>query len=184
MKTLKYIAFVLLTCFFIACEKENEVVPVQETVLLTQNVSGSVFVDTDRDEIGDVPLSLQVKLLRLIETRTFRRVGGVEQLNADFRLICATHKNLKEMVEKSEFREDLYYRISSFPIKLPTLRERQSDIPLLVETILQRISGHNTLRVSDEVMTFFKQYLFPGNIRQLRNILQFGHVMTDSNLIL
>jgi len=147
--------------------------------LVEEAEGGSLFLD----EIGDVPLSLQVKLLRLIETRTFRRVGGIEQLNADFRLICATHKNLNEMVEKGEFREDLYYRISTFPIKLPTLRERQNDIPLLVETILQRINGHNTLRVSDEVMAFFKQYLFPGNIRQLRNILQFGRVMTDSNVI-
>ncbi len=100
--------------------------------LVEEAEGGTLFLD----EIGDVPLSLQVKLLRLIETRTFRRVGGVEQKNSNFRLICATHKDLKSMVKKGLFREDLYYRISTFPIRLPTLRERRSDIPLLVETIL------------------------------------------------
>ncbi len=140
---------------------------------------GTLFLD----EIGDIPLSLQVKLLRLIETRTFRRVGGVEPLNTDFRLICATHKNLQEMVKKGEFREDLYYRISTFPIKLPPLRERIEDIPLLVDTILERINGHKKMSVSHEVLAFFSQYHFPGNIRELRNILELGRVMTDFNII-
>ncbi|MCK5648426.1 MAG: sigma-54-dependent Fis family transcriptional regulator, partial [Gammaproteobacteria bacterium] len=135
------------------------------------------------DEIGDVPMSLQVKLLRLIETRTFRRVGGIEQLNADFRLICATHKNLQEMVNQGDFREDLYYRISTFPIKLPALRERREDIPLLIDTILERITGHKKMQVSEAVLDLFKQYSFPGNIRQLRNFLELGRVMTDSNVI-
>ncbi len=140
---------------------------------------GTLFLD----EIGDVPMSLQVKLLRLIETRTFRRVGGIEQLNADFRLICATHKNLQEMVNQGDFREDLYYRISTFPIKLPALRERREDIPLLIDTILERITGHKKMQVSEAVLDLFKQYSFPGNIRQLRNFLELGRVMTDSNVI-
>ncbi|MCU7939811.1 MAG: sigma-54 dependent transcriptional regulator [gamma proteobacterium symbiont of Bathyaustriella thionipta] len=147
--------------------------------LVEEAEGGTLFLD----EIGDVPLSLQVKLLRLIETRTFRRVGGIEQLNADFRLVCATHKNLKAMVKKGEFREDLYYRISTFPIKLPALRERLEDIPLLVDTILERISGPRKMHVSNEVLAFFSQYKFPGNIRELRNILELGRVMTDSNVI-
>jgi len=147
--------------------------------LVEEAEGGTLFLD----EIGDVPMSLQVKLLRLIETRTFRRVGGVEQLNTDFRLVCATHKNLQEMVSKGEFREDLYYRISTFPLKLPALRERWEDIPLLVDTILKRITGHKKMKVSNEVMDFFKQYSFPGNIRQLRNILELGRVMTDSYVI-
>lgn len=147
--------------------------------LVEEAEGGTLFLD----EIGDVPMSLQVKLLRLIETRTFRRVGGVEQLNADFRLVCATHKNLQEMVKRGEFREDLYYRISTFPIKLPSLRERREDIPLLVDTILERIAGHKNMQVSNTVLSFFKQYAFPGNIRQLRNILERGRVMTDTNVI-
>lgn len=147
--------------------------------LVEEAGGGTLFLD----EIGDVPLSLQVKLLRLIETRTFRRVGGVEQLTADFRLICATHKNLREMVKKGEFREDLYYRISTFPINLPALRERQVDIPLLVDTLLKRISNSRPMRVSSEVLSFFQHYSFPGNIRQLRNILEYGRVLSDSNVI-
>jgi len=147
--------------------------------LVEEAEGGTLFLD----EIGDVPLSLQVKLLRLIETRTFRRVGGVEQLTADFRLICATHKNLREMVKKGEFREDLYYRISTFPINLPALRERQMDIPLLVDTILERICKTRKMRVSKEVLSFFQRYPFPGNIRQLRNILEYGRVLSDSNVI-
>ncbi len=147
--------------------------------LVEEAESGTLFLD----EIGDVPMSLQVKLLRLIETRTFRRVGGVEQLNADFRLVCATHKNLQKMVEMGEFREDLYYRISTFPIQLPALKDRQEDIPLLVDTILERISSQKKMKVSKTVMDFLKQYSFPGNIRQLRNILDFGRVMSDSDII-
>jgi len=113
----------------------------------------------------------------------FTPVGGVEQLNTDFRLICATHKNLQEMVRRGEFREDLYYRISTFPIRLPALRDRKDDIPLLVDTILERITGNKQLHVSDAVLDFFKNYPFPGNVRQLRNILELGRVMTDSNRI-
>jgi len=147
--------------------------------LVEEAIGGTLFLD----EIGDVPLSLQVKLLRLIETRTFRRVGGVEQLNTDFRLVCATHKNLQEMVKIGEFREDLYYRISTFPIVLPPLRERTEDIPLLTDTLLERITGHKKMTVSNESLAFFSQYHFPGNIRELRNILDLGRVMTDSNVI-
>ena len=147
--------------------------------LIEEAEGGTLFLD----EIGDVPLALQVKLLRLIETRTFRKVGGIEQLTADFRLICATHKDLKRMVKEGEFREDLYYRISTFPIQLPPLRDRKSDIPLLVKTILNRMTGNNNMRVSDEVLHAFANYPFPGNIRQLRNILEYARVMTDSNMI-
>ncbi len=147
--------------------------------LVEEAEGGTLFLD----EIGDVPLSLQVKLLRLIETRTFRRVGGVEQKNSNFRLICATHKDLKSMVKKGLFREDLYYRISTFPIRLPTLRVRRSDIPLLVETILNRISKNRTLQVSDQVLAFFSEYFFPGNIRELRNILEYARVMADDGII-
>ena len=93
---------------------------------------GTLFLD----EIGDVPISLQVKLLRLLETGNYRHVGSVEKKTANFRLICASHKNLEKMVENGDFREDLYYRIAAFPISLPTLRERKSDISLLAEHLL------------------------------------------------
>ena len=96
---------------------------------------GTLFLD----EVGDIPLSLQVKLLRLLETGTFRRVGSVEQRRSDFRLVCATHRDLTKRVEAEQFREDLYYRISAFPIHLPTLRERSEDIPLLAACIFERL---------------------------------------------
>ncbi|HOU66775.1 MAG TPA: sigma 54-interacting transcriptional regulator, partial [Thermomonas sp.] len=95
---------------------------------------GTLFLD----EMGDVPLSMQVKLLRLIESGTFRRVGSIESQQADFRLVAATHKPLQQMVADGRFRQDLYYRISAFPIHLPPLRERADDIPMLVDSFLQR----------------------------------------------
>lgn len=96
---------------------------------------GTLFLD----EVGDIPLGLQVKLLRLLETGTFRRVGGVEALRADFRLVAATHRDLKTMVEAGTFRRDLYYRLSVFPIELPALRDRREDIGLLADTLLSRL---------------------------------------------
>ena len=104
--------------------------------LVESAAGGTLFLD----EVGDIPLSLQVKLLRLLETGTFRRVGGVETLRADFRLIAATHRDLKDMVEHGSFRRDLYYRLSVFPIHLPALRERREDIALLAETLLTRLA--------------------------------------------
>ncbi len=151
----------------------------QKKGLIEEAKGGTLFLD----EIGDVPLNLQVKLLRLIETRMFRRVGGVEQLHTNFRLICATHKDLLQMVRMGKFREDLYYRISTFPLHLPALRERIEDIPLLVKTILERITGSKKMQVSDDALMMLGRYYFPGNIRQLRNLLEFACVMTDSNII-
>jgi len=98
---------------------------------------GTLFLD----EIGDVSLSMQVKLLRLIESGTFRRVGGIETIRADFRLLAATHQPVQEMISNGRFRQDLYYRISAFPIHLPAVRERPDDIALLVDSILQRIGS-------------------------------------------
>jgi transcriptional regulator with PAS, ATPase and Fis domain len=94
---------------------------------------GTVFFD----EIGDVPLNMQVKLLRLLETQSFRAVGGLKQKHSDFRLVCATHKNLLELVDKGEFRRDLYYRIAGFPLYLPALRDRKEDIPGLIKHFLK-----------------------------------------------
>lgn len=140
---------------------------------------GTLFLD----EIGDVPLAMQVKLLRLIESGTFRRVGGVETLRADFRLIVATHKPLQQMIRQETFRQDLYYRISAFPIHLPSLQERMEDIPLLVESLLQRMNHGPTLRVAESAMRLLKQYHYPGNVRELRNILERGVIFADDGLI-
>ncbi len=140
---------------------------------------GTLFLD----EVGDIPLSLQVKLLRLLETKTYRSVGGLETRHADFRLICATHRNLKEMVAASRFRSDLYYRISTFPIGLPPLRQREGDLLLLVETLLRRIAGAENKRLSNDALAYLSNYDFPGNIRELRNILERASLMTDTDLI-
>ena len=141
---------------------------------------GTLFLD----EVGDIPLSLQVKLLRLLETGTYRRVGGVEPLRADFRLISATHRNLKMMVEQESFRKDLYYRISTFPIYLPSLSERREDIPLLSTTLLSRINAERKLKLHPESLKMLLLWDFPGNIRELRNILERASLMTDGNTIM
>lgn len=134
---------------------------------------GTLFLD----EIGDVPLSMQVKLLRLIESGTFRRVGSVETLRADFRLVAATHRSLREMVDAQAFRQDLYYRINAFPIVLPALRERIGDIPLLVESLLTHAVQPLAARIDHVALRALEAYAFPGNIRELRNVLQRAQLM-------
>lgn len=141
---------------------------------------GTLFLD----EIGDVPLSLQVKLLRLLETGTYRRVGGIEPLRADFRLVSATHRDLKKMVEQDTFRKDLYYRISTFPIHLPSLVERREDIPLLAETLLARIRPDRPFKLNQDSLNLLANCDFPGNIRELRNILERASLLADDNTIL
>lgn len=131
---------------------------------------GTLFLD----EIGDVPLAMQVKLLRLIESGTYRRVGGVDTLQAEFRLVAATHKPLQKMVAEGSFRQDLYYRISTFPIHLPALRQRREDIPLLVESLMQRSANATgkRMQVSPEAMVVLASHEWLGNIRELRNVLE------------
>ncbi|MBB4845377.1 transcriptional regulator with PAS, ATPase and Fis domain [Paucibacter oligotrophus] len=140
---------------------------------------GTLFLD----EIGDVPLSMQVKLLRLIESGSFRRVGGLETLQADFRLVAATHKPLATLVERELFRADLYYRINAFPIELPALRQRREDIPLLVQSILQRSGGGHRWRIQAEAMALLQAHAWPGNIRELRNVLERAKLFADDGLI-
>jgi transcriptional regulator with PAS, ATPase and Fis domain len=141
---------------------------------------GTLFLD----EMGDVPLSMQVKLLRLIESGTFRRVGSIESQQADFRLVAATHKPLQQMVADGRFRQDLYYRISAFPIDLPPLRERLDDIPMLVDSFLQR-GGHDKHRISVEAqaMARLQAYDWPGNIRELRNVLDRARLFADDGIV-
>lgn len=140
---------------------------------------GTLFLD----EIGDIPLGLQVKLLRLLETGRFRRVGSVQEIHSDFRLICATHRDLKAMVRDGEFREDLYYRISAFPVRLPPLRERFEDIQLLTECIFQRLGCQDHCRLDARAADILDQYSFPGNVRELHNILERACLLADDGLI-
>lgn len=139
---------------------------------------GTLFLD----EIGDIPLNLQVKLLRLLETGHYRRVGSTEKQKANFRLICASHKNLEKMVEQGEFREDLYYRIDAFPIHLPTLKERKTDIPLLAEHLLLK-SEFPTKKFTAEALNALALYHYPGNVRELKNIVQRSALLSDDDLI-
>jgi PAS domain S-box-containing protein len=131
---------------------------------------GTLFID----EIGEATLNMQAKLLRVLEMGEFRRVGGNKTLAANARIVCATNRMLWERVKNGEFREDLYYRIACFCIRIPSLRERLDDIPVICGEILTRIAnktGH-AYRMSDEAIEYLSSYNFPGNIRELRNILQ------------
>jgi transcriptional regulator with PAS, ATPase and Fis domain len=141
---------------------------------------GTLFLD----EVGDIPLSQQVKLLRLLESNAFRRVGGIEPLRAEFRLVLATHRDLGEMMRLGTFRQDFYYRVNAFPITLPPLRERGEDLGLLVESMLQRLAPQRRLTVSDSAFTCLRRYAFPGNIRELRNILERALLLADGDTLL
>lgn len=153
---------------------------VRKVGLVETAQGGTLFLD----EIGDVPLAMQVKLLRLIESGTYRRVGSVETLHADFRLVAATHKPLEKMLEKGEFRQDLYYRISVFPIHLPPLRHRLEDIGLLVDSFLQRSgTGKRRLTIDPEALVQLQRFYWPGNIRELRNVLERAALFADDGVI-
>ena len=140
---------------------------------------GTLFLD----EIGEMPLTMQVKLLRLLETGSYRRVGSTEIRRADIRVISATHRALRNMVHDGRFREDLYYRLNVFPIKVPPLRERKSDIPLLVESLLGRVAPERPLKVSAGALHQLAQGHYQGNIRELRNVLERAALMCDSDEI-
>jgi two-component system, NtrC family, response regulator HydG len=143
--------------------------------LVEAAAGGTLFLD----EVGDIPLSEQVKLLRLLETRRFRRVGGTDWQDADFRLICATHRDLAALVRRGEFREDLYYRLNVFEIEIPPLRDRRDDIPALVESMLGRLSPSRPVRFSPEAMACLRRYRFPGNVRELRNVVERAVLLAD-----
>jgi DNA-binding NtrC family response regulator len=140
---------------------------------------GTLFLD----EVGDIPLALQVKLLRLLEAGTYRRVGGIETLRSDFRLVCATHRNMVRMVEMETFRRDLYHRISTFPIAVPALNERIEDIPLLANSFLKRVAGDRDLHFAAATLETLMQRRYTGNIRELRNIVERASILADGNEI-
>jgi formate hydrogenlyase transcriptional activator len=132
---------------------------------------GTIFLD----EIGDIPLELQPKLLRVLQEREFERLGSTRTLRTDARLIAATNRDLKAMADEQKFRSDLYYRLNVFPIRVPALRERKEDIPLLIRHFVQQFSRRNN-RVIDtipsETMEGLVRYHWPGNIRELQNVIE------------
>jgi len=137
---------------------------------------GTLFLD----EIGDMPLSLQSKLLRALEDRKIQRVGGGKDISVDFRLICATHQNLKSKVDEGSFRADLYYRINVFPLQLPSLAERKVDIPELIEEIrkaMQKSVDVADFSFDEEAVAELMRYSWPGNVRELRNVLERAAVL-------
>jgi DNA-binding NtrC family response regulator len=143
---------------------------------------GDIFLD----EIGDVPLSIQVKLLRVIEAKQFERVGDHQPVSVDARIITATNKNLEEMIAQKRFREDLFFRINVFPIFMPPLRERIEDIPLLVHTFIRRlksVTGKKINGLTSAAMKRFMDYRWPGNVRELKSALEFAFVIAEDGLI-
>jgi DNA-binding NtrC family response regulator len=148
----------------------------------SQAQGGTLFLD----EIGDMPLPLQAKLLRVLEERTYEKVGSNMQISADFRVIVATHRDLADLVRHGLFREDLFHRINVVPIAIPALRERIEDIPILVDLFLDKFRQHQgkTLPgVSKKSMDLLCSYSWPGNIRELRNVLEYAAIIVNDELI-
>ena len=139
------------------------------------------------DEIGDMPLSLQAKLLRVLEERTYEKVGANTSLPADFRVIVATYRNLAELVKQGKFREDLFHRINVVPIAIPPLRERREDIPLLTEfflNVFRKHQGKALPGVSKKAMDLLASHSWPGNVRELRNVLEYATILVSNELII
>lgn len=147
--------------------------------LVEAAAGGTLFLD----EIGELPPSLQVKLLRLLEIGTYRRVGGLDSLAADFRLVSATHRNLPAMVEAESFRRDLYFRINTFPIHTPALHERPEDIPLLAVSLLERVDRKKGRRFTEAALEWLVRRRYSGNIRELRNLIERAALMADGDEI-
>ncbi len=143
---------------------------------------GTLFLD----EIGEIPAGMQVKLLRVLQDGTFEPVGGEGTKRANVRLICATNRNLEGEVEAGHFRSDLYYRLSVVPIRIPPLRERASDVPLLVRHLLERVAfetGKKVPKIAEEAMQALARYPWPGNVRELENALRFGVINASDGLL-
>jgi two-component system response regulator PilR (NtrC family) len=143
---------------------------------------GSIFFD----EIGNVPLETQAKLLRVIQEREFMRLGGMETIKVDVRIIAATNCDLKEMVEEGTFREDLYYRLHVINIYLPPLRERKDDVPLLVHHFLEKYAEENNrrdLELTPEALDVLMDYHWPGNVRELENVIERAVVLSAGSRI-
>lgn len=143
---------------------------------------GTVFLD----EIGDMSPQLQVKLLRVLQEHQFERVGGIKTIDADIRVVAATNRDLKDLVEKGGFREDLYYRLNVVPIRVPPLRERRSDIPLLCNHFIDRLGrqkGIGTKKLPQNITEKLMRYSWPGNVRELENMLERMCILAEDDVI-
>ncbi|MBD9517641.1 sigma-54-dependent transcriptional regulator [Pseudomonas sp. PDM22] len=143
---------------------------------------GTLFLD----EVADLPLPMQVKLLRVIQEKAVRAVGGQQEVAVDVRVLCATHKDLASEVAAGRFRQDLYYRLNVIELRVPPLRERREDIPLLTDRVLKRLAGDNGLAaaaVSADALEKLKSYRFPGNVRELENMLERAYTLCEDDVI-
>ena len=143
---------------------------------------GTLFLD----EIGDLPLELQPKLLRALQEKEFERLGGGRTYQVDVRVIAATNQDLWRMVQERKFRPDLYYRLNVFPINLPPLREREDDIPILIEHFVQKfakLQGKSIDTIPDDVMEALRRHDWPGNIRELQNVIERAVIMTPGHVL-
>src|SRR5262245_47551568 len=143
---------------------------------------GTLFLD----EVADLPLPMQVKLLRVIQEKRVRKVGDTHEEAVDVRIISATHQNLADLVETGRFRQDLYYRLNVIELKMPALRQIPEDIPLIARAILARLAKENGQGVPEftpEALTALKQYEFPGNVRELENVLERAMALSSGNQI-
>jgi len=143
---------------------------------------GTIFLD----EVGDIPQSIQVKLLRVLQEHQFERVGGNEKIEVDVRIIAATNKDLEQKIKSGSFREDLYYRLNVVSIKIPPLRERKEDILPMIESFIEKYCKENNkqkIEISKEAADVLMKYNYPGNVRELENIIERGVVLTRGNVI-
>ncbi|MGH9883657.1 MAG: sigma 54-interacting transcriptional regulator, partial [Pyrinomonadaceae bacterium] len=143
---------------------------------------GTIFLD----EIGDVDLQIQPKLLKVLEDKRFRRVGDVRDRQVDVRLIAATHQDLGQLVREKRFRDDLYFRISTIPLAFPSLRERVDDIPILAEYMLEKFSadlGRGEIRLEQDSIKALQAYSWPGNVRELRNVIERAVLLSEQKTI-
>ena len=143
---------------------------------------GTIFLD----EIGDLPMLTQTKILRVLEEQTFERLGGTKTLKVDVRIVAATNKNLSKEVKKKTFREDLYFRLNVIPVELPPLRKRRNDIPLFIDLFSKRFNDQlgTTVRFDPGAVKVLMSYNFPGNVRELRNIIERCITLADSQIIM
>ena len=138
------------------------------------------------DEIGDLPMSLQAKLLRFLQERVIERIGGREEIPVDVRIVCATHRDLKELIQSGAFREDLYYRLAELVIEIPPLRDRDGDAVLLAHAFVQRFCRENArpmMNLSEDALTAIESHDWPGNVRELENCMKRAVIMADGNSI-
>jgi transcriptional regulator with PAS, ATPase and Fis domain len=140
--------------------------------------TGSIFLD----DIDDTPLKIQAKLLRVLESKEVRRIGGTKSFPIDVRLICASKLEIKDLVEQNQFRQDLYYRINIVQIRIPPLCQRKGDIPLLIEHFLKRFGKSRELTISQEALDHLMDYHWPGNVRELRNVIQRASLFADDEI--